>query len=107
MGGKKQLLCMARALLNKNKLILMDEATASIDVVTEVKIQNAITQFFKDSTVLMIAHRLNTIMFCDKILVMSKGEVQEFDELNKLRDNPQSEFGRMLAVSKDIKTYME
>ena len=64
--GEKQLVCLARALLNKNRLVLMDEATANIDPQTEAKIQELIKSRFGDSTILMIAHRLNTILHCDK-----------------------------------------
>ena len=64
--GEKQLVCLARALLFKNRLVLMDEATANIDTQTEAIIQNLIKKRFKNSTILMIAHRLNTILHCDK-----------------------------------------
>jgi ABC-type multidrug transport system fused ATPase/permease subunit len=105
--GEKQLLCLVRALLKKSKLILLDEATANIDTKTEVLIENAIKNMFKKSTVLMIAHRLNTIMGCDKILVLENGEKLEFDKLEKLRDNKESIFGRMVAINRDIRKYME
>jgi len=105
--GEKQLLCMARALLNQNKLILLDEATANIDVITEVKIQNAIENFFKDSTVIIVAHRLNTIMNCDKVWVLDKGSTLEFDYTEELKRDKNSVFGRMCAVNNDIKKYME
>ena len=59
-------MCLARALLFQNKIVLMDEATANIDSQTEAKIQELISQRFADSTILMIAHRLNTILNCDK-----------------------------------------
>jgi len=94
--GEKQLLIMARALLNKNKLILLDEATANIDVKTEDLIQKAIELHFKDSTMLMIAHRLNTIMFCNKVLVLSDGEIIEYGSTKKLQNDPNSYFGQML-----------
>ena len=64
--GEKQLLCLARALLFNNKLVLMDEATSNIDTQTEAKIQELIKDRFSKSTILMIAHRLNTILHCDK-----------------------------------------
>jgi ABC-type multidrug transport system fused ATPase/permease subunit len=105
--GEKQLLCMARALLHKNKVVLLDEATANIDVVTEAKIQNAIKEHFSDSTILMIAHRLNTIMWCDKILVLDKGELLEFDDRANLQNNPKSVFGKMVSVNEDIKAYLK
>jgi len=93
---------MARAILNKNKLILLDEATANIDIKTEQKIQRAIKQNFRGSTILMIAHRLNTILFCDKILVLDKGNVIEYGAIEKLKKDPSSSFGAMLKKSEDV-----
>ena len=84
--GEKQLICIARAFLKKNKIILMDEATSSIDLKTENKIQNAITKFMKNCTVITIAHRIKTIINYDKILVLSNGEIIEFDTPQKLLD---------------------
>ena len=105
--GEKQLLCMARALLKKSRLILLDEATANIDQITEGKIQTAIEANFQESTILMIAHRLNTIMFCDKIMVLDKGNLVEFDTLERLKADPKSVFGKMVSRDEDIKAYMK
>ena len=69
--GEKQLICIGRAVLRKNKIVLMDEATANIDVVTEQKILKLIKDEFIDSTVITIAHRLNTIIESDMIAVLS------------------------------------
>jgi len=78
-SGEKQLICICRAILRKNKIVLMDEATSNIDVATERNIQELIDEEFKDSTVLTVAHRLNTIVQSDKVLVLSFGKVLEFD----------------------------
>jgi ABC-type multidrug transport system fused ATPase/permease subunit len=72
-SGERQLLCIIRAILRKNKIVVLDEATANIDVVTEQKIQQLIHQEFASSTVLTIAHRLNTIIKSDHVLVLSRG----------------------------------
>merc|ERR1712110_994554 len=93
--------------IKKNKIILLDEATANIDVETESKIQKAIQNYFADATIIMIAHRLNTIMFCDKILVLEKGKVVEFDYLSKLKNSKKSVFGGMLRNSKNIKNFLK
>ena len=73
-------MCLARALVQKSKVIIMDEATANVDFKTDRLIQEVIRAKFKDSTVLTIAHRLNTIMDYDKVLVLNGGRVVEFDK---------------------------
>ncbi|XP_037243099.1 multidrug resistance-associated protein 1-like isoform X1 [Falco rusticolus] len=82
--GQKQLVCLARAVLRKAKILILDEATAAIDLETDLQIQSTLRTQFKDSTVLMIAHRLNTIMDCDRILVLEDGRIAEFDTLEHL-----------------------
>ncbi|XP_061568477.1 multidrug resistance-associated protein 1 [Cololabis saira] len=82
--GQRQLLCLARALLRKTKVLVLDEATAAVDMETDNLIQSTIRSQFEDCTVLTIAHRLNTIMDYTRVLVLDKGEMAEFDSPSAL-----------------------
>ena len=90
--GEKQLICITRAILRKSKIIIMDEATASIDYKTEEIIQHAINELLKNSTVITIAHRIKTILNSDKIIVLENGNVVEYDSPKKLLSNKNSFF---------------
>ena len=85
--GERQLVCLARALVQKSKIIVMDEATANVDFKTDNLIQEVIRHKFKDSTMLTIAHRLNTIMDYDKVLILDGGRMVEFDKPEILIQN--------------------
>ena len=85
--GQRQLLCLARALLKNSKLIIMDEATASVDFETDSKIQTTIREEFTNSTLLCIAHRLRTIIDYDRVLVLDQGRVVEYDTPYNLISN--------------------
>ncbi|ODQ80199.1 hypothetical protein BABINDRAFT_161174 [Babjeviella inositovora NRRL Y-12698] len=90
--GQRQLMCLARALLIPSAILVLDEATAAVDVETDRLIQETIRDAFKDRTILTIAHRLNTILDSDRIIVLEKGEVAEFDTPANLLKKKESLF---------------
>ncbi|KAF9997077.1 Multidrug resistance-associated protein 1 [Entomortierella chlamydospora] len=100
--GQRSLICLARALLRKTKVLIMDEATAAVDVETDELIQRTIRQEFKDRTVLTIAHRIKTVMDSDKILVLEKGRVSEFDSPSRLLKNKDSLFYKLAEQAGEI-----
>uniref|UniRef100_A0A7N6C098 Multidrug resistance-associated protein 1 n=1 Tax=Anabas testudineus TaxID=64144 RepID=A0A7N6C098_ANATE len=95
--GQRQLLCLARALLRKTKILVLDEATAAVDMETDNLIQSTIRSQFEDCTILTIAHRLNTIMDYTRVLVLEKGEIAEFDSPSNLI----SQRGAFYKMAKD------
>ena len=76
--GERQLICLARALLRKDRYLVLDEATSNVDFETDSFIQECIKTKFKYTTVITIAHRLNTIAGYDKVMVLDQGEIAEF-----------------------------
>lgn len=97
--GERQLIAFARALVRDSKILILDEATSSVDYETDSKIQETIIREFKDCTILCIAHRLKTIINYDRILVLDKGEVKEFDTPWNLFNSKGSIFQQMCERS--------
>jgi len=101
--GQKQLICIGRALLKNSKILMLDEATSSIDKATDSLIQQLIRCHFKQCTVLCIAHRIETILDYDKILVLKDGNIVEFDKPDTLLANKNSLFYSMVSQMKNHK----
>jgi ABC-type multidrug transport system fused ATPase/permease subunit len=93
--GQRQLVCLGRAILMKPRILVMDEATASVDGEADKLIQKSIKTYFADTTVLSIAHRLNTIADFDRVLVLQEGEMIEFDSPHELLSREDSLFSQL------------
>jgi len=104
--GQKQLLCLGRTLLKNSQILILDEATASVDNETDLLIQDTIRKEFNDKTVITIAHRLYTIMDCDKIIVMDKGSIAEFDSPSKLLESEGFFFKLVQDTGKSSSEYL-
>ncbi|RLN14167.1 hypothetical protein BBO99_00006130 [Phytophthora kernoviae] len=97
--GQRQLVCIGRALLKNSKIVVLDEATANVDTATDSLIQATIRETFANKTVLIIAHRINTILHCNKIAVMDAGRVAEFGSPTELLRQPMSIFASLVKRS--------
>lgn len=94
------MICLARAALAKTKTLVLAEATANMDARTEEMIHNTIDEIFKNFTILMIAHRLNLILNCDKVLALDSCRVAEYDARKKLLGQKTSMFSKMFQEYK-------
>ncbi|SAM07275.1 hypothetical protein [Absidia glauca] len=104
--GQRQLVCLARALLKQTKLVIMDEATSSVDFETDRAIQQTMATEFASCTILCVAHRLHTVIEYDRILVMHDGKVLEFDSPLALITNPKSYFYQLCMDSGEFDDLM-
>lgn len=99
--GQRQMLCFGRAILRKSRLLMLDEATASVDGETDALLQRMVRTTFSDRTTITIAHRLESIVDSSRILVLDAGNVVEFDEPAALLADPNSTFAGMVAAEKN------
>ena len=97
--GEKQLICLARAILRRSKVLVLDEATAAVDSKTDEKIQETLRTEFSDCTVLTIAHRLHTVTGGDMIIVLDKGTVVEQGHPDVLLSDTDSHFYKMAKAA--------
>jgi len=100
-AGSRQMLVLGRALLRQCKILFLDEATSSVDYETDREIQRTLREAFPGCTVITIAHRIDTIMDSDKILVMQDGLVAEFDSPEALLQDSSSAFSEIVRQSKN------
>ncbi|XP_044482656.1 ABC transporter C family member 3-like [Mangifera indica] len=95
--GQRQLVCLGRVLLKKSKVLVLDEATASVDTATDNLIQQTLRQHFSDCTVITIAHRITSVLDSDMVLLLSQGLIEEYDSPAKLLENKSSSFAQLVA----------
>ncbi|CAI0437454.1 unnamed protein product [Linum tenue] len=95
--GQRQLVCLGRVLLKKSKVLVLDEATASVDTATDNLIQQTLRQHFFDCTVITIAHRITSVLDSDMVLLLSHGLIEEYDTPARLLENKSSSFAQLVA----------
>nr|KYP42184.1 ABC transporter C family member 3 [Cajanus cajan] len=95
--GQRQLVCLGRVLLKKSKVLVLDEATASVDTATDNLIQLTLRQHFCDCTVITIAHRINSVIYSDMVLLLNQGLIEEYDSPTKLLEDKLSSFAQLVA----------
>ena len=103
--GQRQLFRLARVLLKENKIIIFDEATGKVDKKTAEQIQKVIHDVLKDSTVIIISHRMSTIQKCDKIMVLEQGSIVEFDKQHVLLNKQKGFLSELVRIANEGKMY--
>ncbi|KAL4595485.1 hypothetical protein ACB092_12G094600 [Castanea dentata] len=95
--GQRQLVCLGRVLLKKSKVLVLDEATASVDTATDTLIQETLSQHFSNCTVITIAHRITSVLDSDMVLLLNNGLIEEYDSPARLLENKSSSFSQLVA----------
>ena len=103
--GQRQLFHLARVLLERNKIIIFDEASGKVDKKTAQQIQNIIHRVLKNHTVIIISHRMSTIQKCDRIMVLEQGSIVEFDKQDVLLEKKHGFFSELVRVANEGKMY--
>ncbi|XLR29255.1 hypothetical protein S83_057155 [Arachis hypogaea] len=95
--GQRQLVCLGRVLLKKSKILVLDEATASVDTATDNLIQQTLKLHFADSTVITIAHRITSVLDSNMVLLLHQGVIEEYESPSKLLEDRCSSFSQLVA----------
>ncbi|XP_033230959.1 multidrug resistance-associated protein 5-like isoform X3 [Belonocnema kinseyi] len=104
--GERQLLCLARAVLCRSKILILDEATVSVDPETSLILDQTIREEFANCTVIIIAHRLQTVVTCDRVIFIENGQVAELGKPSDLLSNPYSKFAKMMkSMEKSVRDF--
>ena len=101
-NGQKQLICFVRAIIKNNKIIILDEATSSLDIETEKIIQRNMEKYFKDVTLIMITHHIHMVKNCKKIIVVELGHIVESGEYELLLKDKKSHFYSLYEESRKM-----
>ncbi|KAG6637774.1 hypothetical protein CIPAW_11G201600 [Carya illinoinensis] len=95
--GQRQLVCLGRVLLKKSKVLVLDEATASVDTATDNMIKETLRQHFSNCTIITIAHRITSVIDSDMVLLLNNGLIEEYDSPTRLLENKSSSFAQLVA----------